>query len=124
MSYSVSQNSVITSIGGGLIVFFWGMIIGSVFLGILLGSGYEITNFMTGDIPDWFWLEPLFSPPDLNQFAVMRAFGMQNIDMMGFKLSLPEFMSTSVLLVAHFIWLLVPLILGYFFFKRRYFIIF
>jgi ABC-type transport system involved in multi-copper enzyme maturation permease subunit len=109
----------ITSIGGGLVIFFWGMIIGSVFMGILFGSGYNFSDLQTGKIPDWFWFEPFFSPPDLNQFAVMKAFGMQNIDMMGFKLSFPGFMSTGLLLFAHFIWFIVPLFVGYFFFKRR-----
>jgi ABC-type transport system involved in multi-copper enzyme maturation permease subunit len=109
----------VTSIGGGLVIFFWGMIIGSVFLGVLYGSGYDLTDLQTGKIPDWYWYEPIFSPPDLNQFTVMKAFGMQNIDMMGFKLSLPGFMSTGLLLFAHFIWFIVPLFVGYFFFKRR-----
>ena len=109
----------ITSIGGGLIIFFWGMIIGTVFMAILLGVGYNFTDMMTGNIPDWFWSEPLFSPPDLNQFTVMRAFGMQDISIMGFKLSLPGFMSTGVLLLAHFIWFIIPVILGYYFFKKR-----
>ena len=109
----------VTSIGGGLLVFFWGMIIGSVFLGVLYGNGYNMTAFQTGAIPDWFWIEPLFSPPDLNQWTVMRAFGIQNIDMMGFKIDFPGFMSTELLLLVHFIWFIVPLILGYVFFKRR-----
>jgi Cu-processing system permease protein len=109
----------VTSIGGGLLVFFWGMIIGSVFLGVLYGNGYNMTAFQTGAIPDWFWIEPLFSPPDLNQWTVMRAFGIQNIDMMGFKIDFPGFMSTELLLLVHFIWFIVPLVLGYIFFKRR-----
>jgi Cu-processing system permease protein len=109
----------VTSIGGGLLVFFWGMIIGSVFLGVLYGNGYNMTDFQTGAIPDWFWIEPLFSPPDLNQWTVMRAFGIQNIDMMGFKINFPGFMSTELLLLVHFIWFFVPLVLGYIFFKRR-----
>jgi ABC-type transport system involved in multi-copper enzyme maturation permease subunit len=109
----------VTSIGGGLLVFFWGMIIGSVFLGVLYSNGYDMTDFQTGVVPDWFWYEPFFSPPDLNQWTVMRAFGIQNIDMMGFKMDLPGFMSTELLLLVHFIWFIVPLVLGYFFFKRR-----
>lgn len=109
----------ITSIGGGLVIFFWGMIVGSVFMGIIFGSGYSFTDLQTGNIPDWYWFEPLFSPPDLNQFAVMRAFDMESIDLMGFQMSFPDFMSTPVLLTAHFIWFVIPFVLGYYFFQRR-----
>ena len=112
----------ITSIGGGLVIFFWSMIIGSVFLGILYGSGYDVSSFQTGNmtnIPDWYFLETFFSPPDLNQMTVMRAFGVQDIKMMGISFSLPEFLGTGFLLLAHFIWLIIPIILGYYFFKKR-----
>jgi ABC-type transport system involved in multi-copper enzyme maturation permease subunit len=109
----------ITSIGGGLIIFFWGMIIGSVFFGILLGTGYNFSDLQTGNIPEWFWVEPLVSPPDLHQTAVMRAFGLDFIDMSGFSISLPDFLSAGLLMVGHIIWLIVPLILAYWFFIRR-----
>lgn len=98
------------------------MIIGSVFLAILYGSGYDISSFTLGNftnIPAWYWLEPFFSPPDLNQMTVMRSFGIQNIQMMGMSISLPDFLIAGFLLFAHFIWLIVPIILGYYFFKRR-----
>jgi ABC-type transport system involved in multi-copper enzyme maturation permease subunit len=112
----------ITSIGGGLIIFFWGMIIGSVFMGILYASGYGITDMMAGNIPDWYWGEAFFSPADLNQAAVMRAFGINEINMMGsgsegFKL--PDFLNLGTAVLVHLIWLIIPMILAYFFFKRR-----
>jgi len=109
----------VTSIGGGLLIFFWGMIVGSIFLGLLFGNGYDLTDIQKGNIPDWYWYEPLLSPPDLNQFAVMKAFGLQNISVMGFEFSFPTFMSTGLVVVVHFMWFLIPLVLGYFFFKRR-----
>jgi ABC-type transport system involved in multi-copper enzyme maturation permease subunit len=109
----------VTSIGGGLLIFFWGMILGSVFLGIYFGNGYDFADLQAGNIPDWFWYEPLFSPPDLNQWAVMKAFGIQSMNMMGFQMDLPGFMTIDLLLSVHFIWFIIPLVLGYFFFKRR-----
>jgi ABC-type transport system involved in multi-copper enzyme maturation permease subunit len=109
----------ITSIGGGLVIFFWGIIIGIVFFAALLGTGLDFTDFQTGNIPEWFWLEPLLSPPDLHQTTVMRAFGLDFIDISGFSLSLPGFLSTGLLLVGHFLWLIIPLILAYLFFMRR-----
>jgi ABC-type transport system involved in multi-copper enzyme maturation permease subunit len=109
----------ITSIGGGLVIFFWGIIIGIVFFAALLGTGLDFTDFQTGNIPDWFWIEPLLSPPDLHQTTVMRAFGLEFIEISGFSLSLPGFLSAGLLLVGHFMWLIIPLILAYWFFMRR-----
>ncbi|EMR73318.1 ABC-type transport system involved in multi-copper enzyme maturation, permease component [Thermoplasmatales archaeon SCGC AB-539-N05] len=109
----------ITSIGGVLLVFFWGMIYGTVFLAILYATGSSIEDFLTGNIPDWFFNSVVFSPGDLHQTAVMRVFGMETIDAMGISVTIPEFLSMNFLLVVHIIWFIVPLFLAYFFFKRR-----
>jgi len=109
----------ITSIGGGLVILFWGMIIGTVFFAVVLGTGYTLDDLMTGNIPDWFWIEPLFSVPDLTQMTVMKAFGMNDISMMGFSVNLPDYMSTPLLLFAHLLWLFIPILLAYLLFKRR-----
>ncbi|UCF12277.1 MAG: ABC transporter permease subunit [Thermoplasmatales archaeon] len=109
----------ITSIGGGIVLWFWGMIYGTVIIGILYGTGYTFDDFATGNIPDWFFNSVVFSPPDLHQTAVMRAFGISTIDTMGYSITLPEFLNMGLLLVAHLIWFIVPLILAYYFFKKR-----
>lgn len=110
----------ITSIGGGLVIFFWGMIISFVFLGILYGSGYGIKELSKGNIPSWYWYENFLSPTDLNQVAVMRGFGTNQISMGRDSLiTLPDFLNAGTILLAHLIWLIVPLILAYIFFKRR-----
>jgi ABC-type transport system involved in multi-copper enzyme maturation permease subunit len=109
----------ITSIGGGLIIFFWGMIIGSILMGIVFGSGYDIQDMMTGNFPEWYWYEPLLSPMDLHQTVVTRAFGIDTISYMEFSIDIPEFLSTGLLLFVHLIWFIVPLLLAYRFFKKR-----
>ena len=109
----------ITSIGGGIILFLWGMIFSTVLMAIMYGSGYELKDIMTGNIPDWFFNAVVFSPVDLHQTAVMRAFGINSVDMMGYSFAIPEFLSMNLLLVVHIIWFIVPLFLAYFFFKRR-----
>jgi len=109
----------ITSIGGGLIIFFWGMIIGSILMGIVFGSGYSFQDLMAGNIPEWFWYEPFLSPMDLHQSAVTRAFGIDTFSYMEFSIEIPEFLSIGLLLFVHFIWFIVPLFLAYRFFKRR-----
>jgi len=107
------------AIAGGIILIFWGMIFGTILMAIMYASGYEINDIMTGNIPDWFFNAVVFSPGDLHQTAAMRAFGINSVDMMGFSVTIPEFLSMNLLLVVHLIWFIVPLFLAYFFFKRR-----
>lgn len=109
----------VTSIGGGILIFFWGLIYGSIVLGILFGSGYSFEDFQTGNVPDWFFNSVVFSPGDAHQTAVQIAFGVRNIEAMGFSIEIPEFLSMEMLLIVHFIWFIIPLLLAYFFFKRR-----
>ena len=109
----------ITSIGGGILIFFWGMIYGTVVMAILYGTGYSFEDIMTGNVPDWFFNSVVFSPGDLYQTAVSRAFGVTSFDAMGFSISIPESLSMPLLLAAHIIWFIVPLLLAYRFFKRR-----
>jgi ABC-type transport system involved in multi-copper enzyme maturation permease subunit len=109
----------ITSIGGGIVIFFWGMIYGTVIIAVFLGAGYEFSDFMKGNIPDWFFNSVVFSPGDMYQTAVQRAFDVTTIDTAGFSVTIPDFLSLPVLLIAQFIWFIVPMILAYFFFKRR-----
>jgi len=107
------------AIAGGIILIFWGMIFGTILMAIMYASGYEINDIMTGNIPDWFFNAVVFSPGDLHQTAAMRAFGINSVDMIGFSVTIPEFLSMNLLLVVHLIWFIVPLFLAYFFFKRR-----
>ena len=109
----------ITSIGGGIVLWFWGMIYGTVMIAILYGVGYELEDFMIGNVPDWFFNSVVFSPPDLHQTAVMRVFGIVTFEQMGYSITIPEFLNMGFLLTAHIIWFIVPLFLAYFFFRRR-----
>ena len=109
----------ITSIGGGIVLWFWGMIYGTVIMAVMFGTGYTLDDIATGNIPEWFFSSVVFSPPDLHQTAVMRAFGISTIEQMGFSVTLPEFLNMGILLSAHLIWFIVPLFLAYYFFKRR-----
>ncbi len=107
----------IYAIGGGIIIFFWGMIIGTVVLGILYGSGYDFSNI--NDWPDWFWNSVYLSPGDLYQTTVQKAFGFTDFGFGDIQVSLPPSLSLKYLISAHFIWFIVPLTLSYYFFKKR-----
>jgi ABC-type transport system involved in multi-copper enzyme maturation permease subunit len=95
------------------------MIYGTVMFAIMYATGLTFEDIAIGNIPDWFFNSVVFSPPDLHQTAVMRAFGIVTFDQMGYSITIPEFLNMGMLLTAHIIWFIVPLILAYFFFKRR-----
>ena len=109
----------ITSIGGGIVIFFWSLIYGSIILGIYFGSGYRPEDFLIGNVPDWLFGSVVFSPADAHQTAVQLAFGEKTISAMGFSITIPDYLTLELLMVVHIIWFIVPLILAYFFFKRR-----
>lgn len=109
----------ITSIGGGILVFFWSMIYGTILMAIFFVTGGTFEDLMSGKMPEWFFDSVVFSPGDLHQTAVQRAFGVNTIEAMGFSIKIPDFLSTINLAIFHIIWFIVPLLLAYYFFKRR-----
>lgn len=123
LSLSICISSIckkrVTSIAGGVMVFFWAMIYGMIVLGILLASGVSFEQFMTPGFsyPDWLFASIFFSPGDMYQMSVMIGFGLSQA--FGFTIEAPEYMSLNTLLFAQFIWIIIPLILAYLFFKKR-----
>lgn len=109
----------ITSIGGGILVFFWGFIYGTIITAIYFATGGTFDDLTTGNLPEWFYDSVVFSPGDLHQTAVQRAFGVNTINAAGYSFKIPEFLSLSNLLIVHIIWFIVPLVLAYIFFKKR-----
>ncbi|MBU0496554.1 MAG: ABC transporter permease [Candidatus Thermoplasmatota archaeon] len=109
----------ITSIAGGIVMFFWSMIIGSVILGVYLSSGYSFADLQTGVIPDWFWNSVILSPMDLHQTVVTMAFDITEFNTAGFSIAFPDFLNMNFLLGIHFLWIIIPAVLGYLLFRRR-----
>jgi len=123
LSLSICISSItkkrVTSIAGGVMIFFWAMIYGMIIFGILLASGISFEQFITPGFsyPDWLFASVFFSPGDLYQVSVMQGFGLSQA--FGFTMEIPEYMSLGLLLFAQFIWLILPMFLAYRFFKRR-----
>ena len=111
----------VRAIAGGVLLFFWAMIYGMILMSIYIATGGSFEDFLspTGitNLPDWFWGSIVFSPGDTNQMAVMRAFDINQA--FGFQIEAPEWLSMSFLLLVHLVWIIVPLILAYYFFKKR-----
>jgi ABC-type transport system involved in multi-copper enzyme maturation permease subunit len=108
-----------TSLGLGVLIFFWGMIYGMIVFGIYLGGGGDFNDLLSGNIsfPDWLWASIYASPMDLSQMAAMMAFGVTQF--FGFDMLAPDFMSMGTIVFAMFLWTIIPLILAYFLFKKR-----
>jgi Cu-processing system permease protein len=109
----------VSSLGAGVILFFWSMIIGSVVFGIYLANGGSMQSLMGGSagLPGWFWAYLPFSPMDMNQMAVMEAFGISQ--MFGFSVEAPAYLNLGILVAVQFVWILVPAALSYYFIKKR-----
>lgn len=124
LSLSVCFSSVlkrrVTSLGAGVIVFFWGAICGMVFMGAYMATGGDIADFMTGDtsdMPDWFWFDLFLSPQDGSGTAAMLAFG--QTELLGYEVDLPPWITLGTLVSVQLLWMLVPLVLAYWWFERR-----
>jgi ABC-type transport system involved in multi-copper enzyme maturation permease subunit len=111
----------IRAIAGGIILFFWASIYGIIIFSLYIATGGAFEDFFQpgglGSLPDWFWASIVFSPTDTNQAAVFQAFDIKQT--FGFAIETPEWLSTGFLLVVQFVWIIIPLILAYIFFKRR-----
>jgi len=117
--FSALARTRVRAIAAGVALFFWAMIYGVIVMAIFMGTGGDMTKIFEGTAtyPEWLFASIVFSPGDLNQMAVMRAFGLN--EAMGVSLEAPDWMNMPFLLVVQLIWIIVPLFLAYFFFKRR-----
>jgi ABC-type transport system involved in multi-copper enzyme maturation permease subunit len=108
----------VTSLAGGIVIFFWAMIFGTILFAIYLGAGGSMDAMMRGEnIPDWFYGAVFFSPADMNQTAVMMVFGLE--EMMGYTFTMPGFVNPGTMMAGHLAWLLIPFLLAYRFFENR-----
>ena len=124
LSLSICFSAIVkrrsTSLYVGVGLFFWSMIIGSVIIGIHLGTGGSFAGLTTGGLPDWLWSSTMvLSPMDLHQTATMLGFNLQVADVSGFSIMIPDFITLTNLLVIFILWIVVPLGVGYFFYRKR-----
>lgn len=109
----------VSSLGSGVLIFFWSMIIGMVIFGIYIASGgsFEELTAGTAKLPDWVWACMFLSPMDMSQMAVMQAFGMSGV--FGIEVETPDFVSLELLVIVQLVWIVVPMLLAYYFFEKR-----
>jgi Cu-processing system permease protein len=124
LSLSVCFSSVlkrrVTSLGAGVVVFFWGAICGMVFMGVFMATGGDIGDFFEGDtsdLPDWFWFDMFLSPQDGSGTAAMLAFG--ETELLGYEVNPPPWINLGTLVFVQLLWTLIPLALAYIWFRKR-----
>ncbi|RLB75545.1 MAG: hypothetical protein DRH15_13900 [Deltaproteobacteria bacterium] len=119
MCFSAILKRKSTALGGGILVFFWGMIIGTIWIGIYLSTGGSLTELYSGrgTFPNWFWVELFLSPQDGNQTAILLAFGKKEV--MGFSFNIPSWVNLGSIVLSQIVWTILPLLLAIKFFKRR-----
>jgi Cu-processing system permease protein len=76
--FSALVKNRVRAIAAGVGLFFWAMIFGIIISAVFIATGGDIGGLFTGQTtyPDWLFGSIVFSPADLNQMAVMRAFGL------------------------------------------------
>jgi ABC-type transport system involved in multi-copper enzyme maturation permease subunit len=107
-----------TSIAAGVLIFFWSMLYGTLIFGIYLATGGTLQDMLAGEpLPDWFWGSVVLSPMDMHQSAVMQAFGIEQA--FGFDITPPGYMTLEYLVAVQLVWVIVPLLLAFWAFRRR-----
>jgi len=119
MFFSTLTSKRSTSLGLGVLIFFWSMIFGIIIMAAYLAGGGSYDELLTGEatFPDWVWWAILLSPMDMNQVSVLRAFEIEEV--FGFSMEFPSFMTLGLLVTVQLIWIIVPLILAYYIFEKR-----
>lgn len=100
MSAIASRRS--TAIAGGLVIFFSGMIAGTVIFGLWIATGGDLgammdqaMNGQMPELPTWLWAGYYFDFMDLYPMGAMDLFG--NTDFMGFTMEYPWFINAPMI---------------------------
>ncbi len=121
MCFSSLLKRTVMSLGAGIGIYFWGMIIGTVLMGVYLATtpGSDLMS-MANNMPDWMMSAMMIlSPMDMYQTSTMLGFSMTSLSTGGFSISLPSYITLPRLLIVYAMWIIVPMIVGYFSFKKR-----
>jgi hypothetical protein len=71
-------------------------------------------------MPDWIWISTMIlSPTDTYQTSIFLGFDLQVADISGFTIIIPDFITMVNLLVIITVWIVMPLAVGYHFYRKR-----
>lgn len=107
-----------TSLGIAIVIFFWGVIYGTLILGIFLAQGHSMAELLQGEVyPDWLWRTLVLSPQDMYQAEVMLAFGVE--EAFGIPLELPAFLNLRFLVSIQLLWTVIPMLLSFYMLEKK-----
>lgn len=107
-----------TSLGIAIVIFFWGMIYGTLMLGIFLAQGHSMADLLQGEpLPDWWYKTLVLSPQDMYQVGVMLAFGVE--ELFDIPLDLPEFINLYLIVGFQLFWTILPMLLAFYVFEKK-----
>lgn len=121
MCFSALLKRTVMSLGAGIGLFFWGMIIGTILMGVYLAITPN-SDFMTmaNNMPDWMMTSMMIlSPMDMYQTSTMLGFSMTSLSTGGFSVTLPSYITLPRLLIVYASWTIIPMVVGYFALERR-----
>lgn len=108
-----------TAMGGGVFLWFSGMILNLVLIGIWSATGGDFGSLLSGEMsfPDWYWAGEFFSFMDIYQMGSMLLFDLSEV--MGYSLTAPSWVNITSI----FGWLTfmsaLPFVLSLIFLQRR-----
>lgn len=119
MSALASKRS--TSIAGSIFLFFSGMILGIILLGVWSAtSGQNLMDFMGGGVssfPDWFWVVEHINFMDAYPLGSMQMFNVNQF--MGYTMNTPNWVSPYSIFGFQFLVALACFVLSMFIMKRK-----
>jgi Cu-processing system permease protein len=112
----------VKSILAGFLIFFYAMLVDTIFFVIYMSTGgtIDLTGQTPMNFPSWFYTaQVIFSPMDSNQYAASLSYNVRTIKMNQGTFTIPDHITTVSIFIINLIWIIIPLLLAYFFFKRR-----
>lgn len=114
-----------TAIGSGLFLWFSGMIVGVVLIGVYAATGGDVVSlfgsYTTGGqlptFPDWFWIGEYFNFMDIYAFGSVSIFGISQF--FGIEIAAPGFVRATTIFLWFFGLTVLSYVMSLFFLNRR-----
>ena len=121
MASALCKNRI-RSILAGFLIFFYSMIANIILFVVYMSTGgtLDFTGQTAMSFPDWFYaVQTILSPMDANQYAASLSYNIRVITLEQGVFKIPDHITIGLIFLVNLFWIIIPLFLAYFFFKRR-----
>ena len=80
-----------TAMGGGVLLWFSGMILGIILMGVYMATGGSFADMYNEPLPNWYWAMEFLNFQDIYPIGSMLLFGIDQ--MVGIQLLIPDFVN-------------------------------